>query len=268
MNLHRSILLGLLLGISTYGQWLHYSDRGVPRKADGRPDLKAHTPKTPDGKPDLSGIWQAQPDPSEIPQGTNGEALPKYFLDVTRDLSPSAVPFQPWAAELYRQRSATHAKDDPISWCLPLGVPRSDADGARFKIIQTRKELVILQEGDASFRQIFLDGRPLPKDPQPSWRGYSVGRWEKEILVVDTMGFNDKAWLDASGHPHSDAMKVTERFRRPDFGHLEIRITIDDPKAYQQPLTYTQMARLDPDDEILESVCNENERDSKHLVGQ
>lgn len=268
MNLRESILLGLLLGLCSHGQWLNYGIPGVPRKADGRPDLKAGTPKTRDGKPDLSGIWLAQPDPADAAQGSNGEALPRYFLDITRDLTPSAVPFQPWAAELYRQRSATHAKDDPISRCLPLGVPRSDADAVPFKIIQTRSQLVMLQEGDASFRQIFLDGRPLPKDPQPSWRGYSVGRWEKDVLVVDTTGFNDKGWLDAFGHPHSDAMKVTERFRRPDFGHLEIQITIDDPKAYRQPLTYTQTERSDPDNELLETVCNENERDSKHLVGQ
>ena len=268
MNLRGSILLGLLLGAFSYGQWLSYSVPGIPRKADGRPDLMARTQKARDGKPDLSGIWQAQPDRIDTPQGTNGEDLPKYFLDITRDLPSSAVPFHPWAAELYRERSATHAKDDPISRCLPLGVPRSDADALPFKIIQTSNHVVMLHEGDGSFRQIFLDGRPLPKDPQPSWRGYSVGRWEKDVLVVDTIGFNDKGWLDAFGHPHSDAMKVTERLRRPNFGHLEIRITIDDPKTYRQPLTYTQMARLDPDNELIETVCNENERDSKHLVGQ
>lgn len=268
MNFRGSILLGLVLVASSHSQWLNYSAPGVPRKADGRPDLMARTPRTRDGKPDFSGIWQAQPDATDAVQGSNGEALPKYFLDITRDLSPSAVPLQPWAAELYRQRFVTHAKDDPISRCLPLGVPRSDADAVPFKIVQTPNYLVMLQEGDASFRQIFLDGRPFPNDPQPSWRGYSVGHWEKEVLVVNTTGFNDKGWLDALGHPHSDAMQVTERFRRPDFGHLEIRITVEDPKAYRQPLTYTQMARLDPDNELVETVCNENERDSKHFVGQ
>jgi len=136
------------------------------------------------------------------------------------------------------------------------------------KIIQTRNLIAILQEGDASFRQIFLDGRPLPTDPQPTWRGYSVGKWEGPALVVETSGFHDRGWLDGFGHPHSDTLRVVERFRRRDFGHMDIQITINDPKAYRRPITYTQSHALMPDSDLLELVCNENERDAKHLVGQ
>jgi hypothetical protein len=257
----------LLLEVSFAGQWINYPAPGIPRTAGGKPDLTAPVPHTSDGKPDLSGLWRADSvaDPSK---GANGETLPKYFLDITRDLAPADVPFQPWAAALYQQRRANFAKDDPISRCLPLGVPRADADAAPFKIIQTRGLIAILQEGDASFRQIFLDGRPLPKDPQPSWRGYSVGKWERDFLVVQTIGFRDRGWLDALGHPHSDALRVVERFRRRNYGHMDIQVTIDDPKTYRRPLTYTQSQTLTPDNEILETVCNENERDSRHLVGK
>ncbi len=249
------------------GQWVKYPSPGIPRTKDGKPNLSARVPRMPDGKPDLSGVWHGESAAGDA-QGTNGDALPKYFLDITRDLDPADVPFQQWAADLYQQRTANFDKDDPISRCLPLGVPRSDADGVPMKILQTRNLVAILQEGDASFRQIFLDGRPLPADPQPTWRGYSVGRWDAQTMVVETTGFHDRGWLDAFGHPHSDALRVVERFRRRDFGHMDIQITIDDPKAYRRPLTYTQGQVLMPDTDLLELVCNENERDSKHFVGQ
>jgi len=262
------IALGAMLAVSAAGQWTNYPTPGIPRTKDGKPNLKARAPRTPDGKPDLSGVWQGESASGDAPQGTNGDALPKYFLDITRDMAPADVPFQPWAAKLYERRKAYFQKDDPISRCLPLGVPRTDADGVPMKIVQTQSLVAILQEGDASFRQIFLDGRALPEDPQPSWRGYSVGKWEGQILVVETRGFNDRGWLDAFGHPHSDALRVVERFRRRDFGHMDIQITIDDPKAYRRALTYTQSQALMPDTDLLELVCKENERDSKHFVGQ
>lgn len=264
---NRGLVLAVLLAVPLAGQWIDYPAPGIPRTASGKPALAAPMRHMSDGTPDLSGIWQAD-SVADVSKGANGETLPKYFLDITRDLAPSDVPFQPWAAALYQQRSANFAKDDPISRCLPLGVPRADADAVPFKIIQTRGLIAILQEGDASFRQIFLDGRPLPKNPQPSWRGYSVGQWQRDVLVVETIGFNDQGWLDAFGHPHSDALRVVERFHRRDFGHMDIQITIDDPKAYRSLLTYTQSQRLTPDNEILETVCNENERDSRHLVGK
>jgi hypothetical protein len=268
MNSASIIALGTILGTTAAAQWMNYPTPGVPRTKDGKANLTARALRMPDGRPDLSGVWHGESAASDAPQGTNGDALPKYFLDITRDLAPAEVPFQPWAADLYEQRKANFGKDDPISRCLPLGVPRSDADGVPMKIIQTRDLVAILQEGDGGFRQIFLDGRPLPVDPQPSWRGYSVGKWEGQVLVVETRGFNDRGWLDAFGHPHSDALRVVERFRRRDFGHLDIQITIDDPKAYRRPLTYTQSQVLMPDTDLLELVCKENERDSKHFVGR
>jgi len=149
-----------------------------------------------------------------------------------------------------------------------MGVPRQDANADPFKIVQAGKLIVVLQEGDATFRQIFLDGRPLPKDPLPSWMGNSVGRWDGDSLIVDTTGLRDQGWLDAFGHPHSDALHVIERFHRRDFGHMDIAITIDDPKAYRKPLKYTQSLLLVPDTELIESICNENERDVRHLVGK
>jgi len=262
------MVLAVILGVPTTAQWINYPTPGIPRTKDGKPILTARVPHMPDGRPDLSGVWHGESAPSDVPQGTNGDALPKYFLDITRDLAPADVPFQSWAADLYEERKANFGKDDPISRCLPLGVPRSDADGVPMKILQTRNLVAILQEGDASFRQIFLDGRRFPRDPQPSWRGYSVGKWEGEVLVVETRGLRDRGWLDGFGHPHSDALKVVERFRRRDFGHMDIQITIDDPKAYRGPLTYTQTQVLMPDNDLLELVCNENERDSTHFVGK
>src|SRR5438874_1368570 len=219
MKKTRLMVSALMLTVAATGQWINHRTAGIPRAKDGKPNLTARAPRSKDGRPDLSGIWHGESATSDAPEGTNGDALPKYFLDITRDLPPGDVPFQPWAADLYEERKASFGKDDPISRCLPLGVPRSDADGVPMKIVQTRNLVAILQEGDASFRQIFLDGRPLPTDPQPSWRGYSVGKWEGDALIVETRGFRDRGWLDGFGHPHSDVLRVVERFRRRDFGH-------------------------------------------------
>jgi len=260
-----SFLLALATPLAA--QWINYPAPGVPRTRDGKPNLAAHAPHLPGGKTDFSGIWQAESSPGP-PEGTNGDPLPTNFLDVTHDLAPQDLVFQPWAAALFKQRTDGFGKDDPISRCLPLGVPRRDADALPFKIVQTPGLMILLQEGDASFRQVFLDSRPLPKDPQPSWMGYSVGKWYGNALIVETIGLRDQGWLDGLGHPHSDALRVVEHFRRRDFGHMEIQITIDDPKTYQKPFTYTQRYRLTPDNELLENICLENERDSKHFIGK
>ena len=198
--------LGFLLVLTTplAAQWINYPAPGIPRMRDGKPNLAAHAPHR-RGKPDFSGIWQAESSQGP-PKGTNGDPLPTNFLDVTHDLAPQDLAFQPWAAMLFKQRNDDFGKDDPISHCLPLGTPRRDADALPFKIVQTRGLMILLQEGDASFRQVFLDGRPLPKDPQPSWMGYSVGKWDRDALVVETIGLRDQGWLDGLGHPHSDAL--------------------------------------------------------------
>ncbi len=236
-------------------QWLNYPTAGIPRLADGRPNLSAPAPRTPDGKPDLSGLWKA-------PNG-------KYLFNLAADLKPGDVPFQPWAAELYKQRDGNLAKDRPSARCIPHGVPDAVAvAGYPFKIIQIPSEVVMLFEEMSHFRQIFTDGRALPSDPNPALLGYSVGHWDGDSLVVDTAGFSDVSWLDDPGHPHTEALHVTERFRRRDFGHLEIQITIDDPKAYTRPWSVTENFNFMPDTELLENICNENEKDFRHLVGR
>jgi len=191
----------------------------------------------------------------------------KYLNNLAADLKPEELAFQPWAAALFQARDANLGKDRPTAHCLPHGVPDQMAVGYPFKIVQTPGLTLILYEEMTHYRQIFTDGRKLPEDPNPTLLGYSVGRWEGDELVVDTAGFNDVSWLDDPGHPHTDALHVIERMSRRDFGHMEIRITIDDPKAYTKPWTVTEAFNLMPDTELLENIC-ENEKDVRHLVGQ
>jgi hypothetical protein len=256
-----AVLLGTFVPLPA--QWLNYPTSGIPRMPDGKANLSAPAPKTPDGKPDLSGIWQ-----SREPMDFYGPYA-SHFMDLALDLKPEGAPFQPWAKAVSQQRRAVEHKDDPLASCMPPGTPRIDTLGP-FKIIQTAPELVMLFEttANSTFRQIFTDGRPLPKEPQPTWLGYSVGTWEGDVLKVDTTGFTDKGWLDTGvGLPQTEALHVVERFRRTDFGHMEIGITIDDPKAYTKPWTATLKVYLMPDTELLETTC-ENPLDAKHMVGK
>lgn len=243
------------------GQWLTHPTRGLPRNPDGTPNLSAPVRRTPDGRPDLSGVWQPAPDAADPAGGVEGIVGPRYLVDITRDLEPQDVPFQPWAEALYEQRNANFRRDNPLIRCLPAGVPRLNAYTHPYKIVQTPELIVILYESLTMFRQIFVDGREHPKDPQPTWMGYSIGRWENDVLVVETMGFNDQTWLDGAGHPHSEEMRLTERFRRRDAGHMDIEIVIDDPKAYTKPLRYVQPQRLLPDTDLIEYVCAENAKE-------
>jgi hypothetical protein len=249
-----TLALLILAVVPATAQWLDYKTPGIPRLRDGKPNLSAPAPRTADGKPDLTGIYQA-----------NGGG---QFQNAAAGLRPEDFPIQPWAAALAKKREEENRKDDPYSHCMPPAVPRISVANHPFKILQLPGLLAILYETSYVFRQIFTDGRPLPKDPQPTWLGYSVGRWENDTLVVDSNGFNDRNWLDGDkGHPLSDALRVTERFRRIDFGHLEIQVTIDDPKVYTKPWTIKESLNLLPDTELLENIC-ENERDSGHLVGK
>ena len=249
-----AIPLSLLFTAPIHAQWLNYKTQGIPRTADGKPNLAAPTPRASDGKPDLSGIYQA--------------ASGRQFQDISAGLRAEDFPIQPWAAAVAKRREEENRKDDPYSHCLPPAVPRINVSNHPFKVLQLPGLVAILYETSNTFRQIFTDGRPLPKDPQPSWLGYSIGKWEGDTLVVETIGFNDRNWLDGDkGHPLSDALHVTERFRRTDFGHLEIQVTLDDPKAFTKLWTIKQSLNLLPDTELLENVC-ENERDTEHLVGK
>jgi hypothetical protein len=234
------------------GQWLNYPTPGIPRLADGKPNLAAPAPKTPDGKPDLSGTWL-----------TGGG----YTVNITKDLKPGEVSFQPWAETLYKHRLSNNAKEDPQGRCVLSGVPREDVVPYPFKILNTNGPIVILYEALHSYRQIFMDGRPLPKDPNPSWMGYSIGHWDGDTLVVESAGFVENTWLDNSGHPGTESMHLTERFHRRDFGHIDLQLTIDDPKAYTKPWSVNLHLTL-TDTELIEYVCDENEKDYEHLVGK
>jgi len=188
-------------------------------------------------------------------------------MNILADFKPEEAPLLPWARAAFRENAASGGKNFSATRCLPLGLPVADTAPEPHKIVQTPGMIVVLYEADTTFRQIYTDGRKLPVDPQPSWLGYSVGRWEGDSLVVDSIGFNDKSWLDASGHPHSEALHLTERFRRLDFGHMEIEITIDDPKTYTKPFTVKSAQRLFADTDILEYICSENEKDASHMAG-
>jgi len=244
-------------------QWPTYPTAGVPRTADGRVDASAPAPRTPDGKPDLSGVWNYagvlgfRGGPPPPPPGTPPEAT---FWNIEAGIK-EGLPFQPWAAELRKQRMAGNSKDNPDASCLPLGYMQMHTHSQPRKIIQVKDLIVILYEANAGSRQIFLDGRPAPdNDPQPWWFGYSRGRWEGDTLVVESTHFRDDGWLDVNGAPLTSAGKLIERFRRPNFGRLEIDVTIDDPKAYTRPWTVRVNQRLLPDTELIEFVCNENQK--------
>lgn len=216
--------------------------------------LTAPAPKGADGHPDLSGIWEPSAN--------------KYVRDIAADLKPGAVPFQSWAKTLYDQRTdGSHEKEDPDANCLPQGVPKIDAAPAPWKIVQSKGFIVIVYEAFNLWRQIFMDGRQVEPDANPSWMGYSTARWDGDTLVVDSRGFNGKLWLDQLGKPSTDALHVTERFHRKDFGHMDLTVTIDDPKAYTKPWTVVEPVHLLPNTELLEFICNENNRDLKHLPG-
>jgi hypothetical protein len=188
-------------------------------------------------------------------------------VNITKDLKPGEVSFQPWADALYKHRLATNGKEDPQGRCVLSGVPREDVVPYPFKILNTNGMIVILYEALHSYRQIFMDGRPLPKDPNPAWMGYSIGHWDGDTLVVNSAGFVDNNWLDNSGHPGTEALHLTERFHRRDFGHIDLQITIDDPKAYTKPWSVNLQLIL-ADTELIEYVCDENEKDFEHLVGK
>jgi hypothetical protein len=249
----RRVMAAILVTSASLGaQWINMKTPGVPRTADGKVNLSAPAPKTADGKADLSGIWS----PSS-----------KFLVNLAVDLKPDDVQMRPAALEIFNSRKdGAKSNEEPDAHCLPQGVPKIDAAPVPWKIIQSPRQVTILYEAFTQFREVFTDGRELPKDPNPAWLGYSVGRWEGDTLVVDTTGFNGKAWLDSAGHPASDALHVTERFRRKDFGHLDLEITIDDPKMYVKPWTVKESPTLLPDSELLEFNCNENEKDLRHMV--
>jgi len=274
---HIWILLALA-GAPTglYAQWLNHPASGTPRGKDGKPNLVARAPRTRDGHPDLSGVWQSQSATAEelarlIPGGRNGlgEVPPsKYFLNILSDFKPDEAPLLPEAAAAFRQRAENFSAESPLSHCQPEGVPMAETAPGPFKIVQTPGLIVMLYERETTFRQIHTDGRKQLDDPQPAWFGYSVGHWDGDTSVIDTTGFNDRSWLDARGHTHSDALRLTERFHRTGFGHMEVQIAVDDPKTYTRPFTIRLSLELLPGSDLIEYFCSENERDLRHISGK
>ncbi len=252
----RSGILAIAFVCATGGtaaaQWLSLPLPGTPRTADGQPDLSAPAPRTADGTPDHSGIWLLD----RSHHNSNANLLAEG----------ADAPMLPWAVEVYERRMETFGYNRPMTVCLPHGVPDGVTSPYGFKIVQTPMLMLNLYEEFTKFRQIHTDGRQLPVDPNPQYFGYSVGRWEDDTFVVDTAGFKEGSWLDNDGHPHTDALRTTERFRRLNFGTMEVTVTIDDPKAYSRPWTSeTMRLALQPDTELLEHLC-ENNRDLVPLL--
>jgi len=255
---------GLLAGQSASGQWFDYPTPGVPRLDDGSVDTAMPAPRTATGVPDLSGIWVAAErllDPcSDQSTCITQMDLPADQRDISRSL-PDGLPYQPWAAELVAGRTARQSMDDPHARCLPPNFPRAYYFPQYYKIVQTPGLIVMLHEFNASYRQIFLDGRPLPEEPFPYWSGYSIGHWEGDTLVVESLGYRDDLWLDMNGNPITEAARIIERISRPAFGALEVELTVDDPKAYTAPWTVTLRSDGVFDTELIEEICLENEQD-------
>ncbi|MDP8990000.1 MAG: hypothetical protein M3N41_07970 [Acidobacteriota bacterium] len=266
-----------IFGSSAHAQWLNYPAPGTPRTRDGKPDLAARAPRTYDGKPDLSGVWHVKGESIEekkrlfgpdygriVVPGMEPGTTSKYALNIFVDYPPGEIIMRPEAQAIFDRRRKEGELPGPTR-CLPLGIPGSTLVSEVHKIVQAPGLIIIMLELDSMTRQIHTDGRKLPVDSSPSWLGYSVGKWEGDTLVVDTIGFNDRTWLDGMGHPHSEDLHLVERYRRPDFGHLNVEMTFDDPKMYNKPFTVKVTHLLQADSDILEYVCAENEKDRIHL---
>jgi hypothetical protein len=264
----RIALAFIATGLCARAQWLNHPTAGAPRTREGKVNMTGPVPRV-NGRPDLSGIWQAQAEPRGPGLYGLGESPnSKYFRDILADFKPGEEPLQPAGAEILRQHSQPGGIGNPGLNCLPDGVPHADLLPEPFKIIQTPAVIVMLYEVETTFRQIFTDGRKQLTDPQPSWMGYSVGKWDGDTLIVDTVGFNNLSWLDARGHGHSEDMRVEERLHRRDFGHLDVSVTITDPQTFTMPVTIKFVEELLPDTDLLEHYCLENEKDAGHQPGK
>ena len=280
------MLLAVTLGIlaasgAVAAQWFNFPSPGAPRTANGQVDLSAPTPRLANGRPDLSGVWMTGEPACVIrglmPVSALRKLIPPTLKCPIRTASfsrqsinlgidmPDGLPYQPWLAKLVDERTANQAIDDPHIRCLPDHFVRAYGLPHYLKFVQTPHLLVMLNEYNGVYRQVFSDGRPLPVDPNPSWQGYSTAVWDGDTLVVDSIGFRDDLWIDWGGSVITSAAKVRERIRRPDFGHLEIEVTVDDPKAYTRPWSVTLRQQFAPDTELIDEICAEGEKFASQL---
>jgi hypothetical protein len=272
------VLAVVILGVSLVstvlaGQWVKYPTAGTPRRADGSVNMTAPTPRMADGKPDFSGIWMTG-DSNRRTSGAPVEDKPgdataisssRQMANIGVDL-PGGLPYQPWLIPIVKERTANNAIDDPHIRCLPDNFLRAYGLPHLLKFVHSPGLLVVLNEMNAGYRQVFADGRPLPKDPAPSWQGYSSASWSGDTLVVDTIGLRDDTWIDWNGSVLTEAARVREQIRRPDFGHLEIQVTVDDSKAYTKPWSVTLKERIVVDADLIDEICLENEQFVKRII--
>jgi hypothetical protein len=262
------VFLGAALAaVPLTAQWVRYPTAAAPRKADGSVDMSAAAPRLTDGKPDFSGVWtsdEVDPRRPGVPPNPKDATTSRRMVNLGVDL-PGGLPYQPWLAALVKQRTANHATDDPHVRCFPDNFLRAYGTPHLLKFVHVPSLLLMLNEWNAGYRQVFTDARPLPDDPTPSWQGYSSAKWAGDTLVIDTIGLRDDIWIDWNGSVLTEAAKVREQIRRLDFGHIEIQVTVDDPKAYTKTLTVMIKERLIVDTELIDEICLENEKDLNHL---
>lgn len=266
------VLLGSALASGpSFAQWIGYPTAGVPRKADGTVDMEAPTPRMANGKPDLSGIWTTaepnRPEGGEVKTASDGNDLgaSRQMANLGVDLPGGKLPYQPWLIPIVKKRTDNKAIDDPHIRCFPDNFLRAYGLPHLLKFVQQPDLLVVLNEMNATYRQVFLDGRPLPENPNPSPQGYSSAKWSGDTLVIDTIGVRNDTWIDWDGSVLTEAAKVREEMTRPDYGHLLVRVTVDDPKAYTKPWTVTLKERIVVDAELIDEICLENEQDATRL---
>ncbi len=262
---HRALITTALIMLTTTplnAQWIGYPTADVPRRADGSVDMEAPAPRLANGKPDLSGIWisDVTPEGEETPSDVFTLPSGRYMQNMGVDMPDGQLPYQDWQLPIVAERTANLAIDDPHIRCLPDNFLRAYGLPHMLKFVQKPDLLIVLNEMNAGYRQIFTDARPLPDDPSPAWQGYSAGTWDGDTLVIDTIGVRDDSWIDWNGSVITEDARIREEFSRPDFGHMQIRVTVDDPRAYTQPWSITLTQRIVVDGELIDEICLENEQ--------
>jgi hypothetical protein len=261
-----AVLAAFLVAAPAAAQWVGYPTAHVPRKPDGKVDMTAPTPRLANGKPDFTGIWisdRTEPgketisDASSLPSG-------RHMQDMGVDME-GGLPYQPWQLPIVKKRTENLAIEDPHIRCLPDFFLRAYGLPHMLKWVHTPDLLVMLNEMNAGYRQIFTDARALPDSPAPAWQGYSSAKWDGDTLVVDTIGMRDDTWIDWHGSVVTEAAKIHEEIRRIDFGHIEIKATVDDPKGFTKPWSVTLRQRIVVDAELIDEVCLENEQFVKRM---